>query len=82
MINLGDKVRDKVSGLIGTVTSRIEYLNGCIQYGIQPKVKKDATEIITWNIDENQLEKIGKTVKVKKPKTNGGPTRKVTSYYL
>jgi len=77
MINLGDKVKDSVSGIIGIVTQRTEYLNGCIQYGVQPKVtSKNPDEIKTWIIDEEQLTKIGGLKKVKKSR-NGGPTRKL-----
>lgn len=71
MINLGDKVRDKVSGLEGTVVSKVEYLNGCVQYGVQPKFKKGATELPTWNIDSTQLEIVGKKIVVKKKGTGG-----------
>lgn len=76
MINLGDKVKDKVSGLVGTVVHRTEYLNGCVQYGVQPKLKAKETEIATWSIDEKQLEIVGKPCRVKKSRT-GGPTHKV-----
>jgi len=76
MINLGDKVKDKVTGLVGIAVSKIEYLNGCVQYGVSPKVKKDSTELLTWNIDEEQLESLEKKrVKIKKSPT-GGPTRR------
>ncbi len=78
MIGLGDKVKDKVSGIVGTAVSRTEFLNGCVQYGIQPAVKKGATEINTWNIDEEQLEKVGKKLKVRKSPT-GGATVKVSN---
>jgi len=72
MFILGDKVKDKVSGLIGIAVSRIEYLNGCIQYGITAKLKKGEDEIKTWNIDEEQLETVKKKiVKVKKTPTGG-----------
>ncbi len=74
MIALGNEVKDKVSGLIGIACSRIEYLNGCIQYGIQPKLKKGTTDIVTWNIDEEQLELTKKKVEVKK-KPTGGATK-------
>lgn len=56
IIKLGNKVKDSVSGLEGITTCRCEYLNGCIQYSITPKVKAGATEMSTdvW-IDEAQL---------------------------
>jgi len=42
MIRLGNKVRDKVSGIEGIVTGRCEYLNGCVQYCVTTKVAADA----------------------------------------
>ncbi len=74
MIKLGDKVRDTISGLVGTAVSRTEYLNGCVQYGVQPKFKKDGTELPTWNIDGEQLEVVGKKKIKTKREPNGGPT--------
>ena len=77
----GKKVKDKVSGLIGVAVSRIEYLNGCVQYGIQPKIKKQTDEIQTWNIDEEQLiiqEK--KSLKVKKTPTGAATKLAKTRY--
>lgn len=71
MIKLGDKVRDRISGVIGTVVSRTENINGCIQLGVTPKIEKGKTEILTWNIDEAHLESMGKKVKVKKLRTGG-----------
>lgn len=77
MIHLGDKVSDRVSGLVGTAVSRTEWLNGCIQYGVQPKMKKGGTEIATWNIDQAQLSLIvKKVVKVKRRRT-GGPSVRI-----
>ncbi len=35
-IPLGSAVEDVVSGFRGIVTSRCEYFNGCVQYGVQP----------------------------------------------
>lgn len=36
-IELGSTVQDRISGLTGVVTARVEYLTGCTQYGITPK---------------------------------------------
>ena len=77
MIKLGTQVKDNVSGLIGTAVSRTEWLNGCVQYGIQPKIKKGATEIPTWNVDHSQLTPLKKQPVVVKRKRTGGPTLKV-----
>jgi len=70
---LGDKVRDKISGLEGIITSRIEFLNGCVQYGIQPPVTPDGTMQEVEYIDEEQLEIIkDKKTTVKRDDTGGG----------
>ena len=73
-IELGDKVRDRVSGLEGIAVTKLEYMNGCIQYSVTAKIKKGETEITTWNIDQEQIEVMSqKKVKVKR-KPSGGPT--------
>ena len=81
MIKLGMKVRDRISGLVGIATSRTEFLNGCIQFVVQPKMKKGATEIPSWNIDEKQLEAVDKPVRVKKTR-DGGPMRKMPEHKI
>ena len=82
MIELGSKVRDTISGLVGIVTVRKEFLNGCIQYTVEPKMKKGGTEIPCWNIDDQQLEVLcgpdGEKIK-KKKKSLGGPMTKALS---
>ena len=77
MIQLGDTVIDSISGLVGVAVSKTEYINGCVNYGVMPKLKKGATEMPSWNIDEAQLSVVKKkTVKIKK-KPTGGPTTKI-----
>ena len=41
MINLGDKVKDIVSGYTGIAVCRTSYLEGCDRIAIQAKVGKD-----------------------------------------
>ena len=72
-IQLGDKIRDKVSGLTGIATGRIEYLNGCIQYGITPQAK-DGKTADTCYFDERQIEVVKKLAVVVEKKTTGGPS--------
>jgi hypothetical protein len=74
-IKLGDEVKDKVSGFVGVAVEKREYLNGCIQYAIQPKVDKDGNMTDSWCIDESQIERLKKKVVVKKSNT-GGPMRR------
>ena len=71
---LGEKVKDKVTGIIGIITGRCEYLNGCIQYGVTPKAGKDSKyPDVSW-IDEKQLESNGVGISIKRVRT-GGPQR-------
>ena len=57
-IKLGDLVIDKVTGFVGTVVAKAEYLNGCIQYGVKPKVDKDGKMVDVEYIDVDQLESL------------------------
>lgn len=71
-IKLGALVLDRVTGMKGIVTSRLEYLNGCIQYGVKPKMESDGKYPDTQYIDVAQLEVIKKEkVKLKKKPTGG-----------
>lgn len=57
-IKLGDKVKDSITGFEGIVIARIEYLNGCIQFGVKARVK-DATLKEAEYIDKDQLTRLG-----------------------
>lgn len=73
-IELGRKVRDKVSGIEGIAVSRTEFLNGCVRYSIQPKpAKKDGSIPGELWFDVKQLEVVGPGVIVEQKRT-GGPT--------
>lgn len=52
---LGKKVQDLVSGFIGIAATRIEYLNGCIQYCLVPEVKENGKYEEGIYFDANQL---------------------------
>jgi len=74
MIELGQEVRDKVTGFSGIASGKSEYLSGCTHICIQPKVKRGNKELPEpqW-FDEPMVEVIGKA-KIKKVTTNiGGP---------
>ncbi len=79
-IELGDKVRCKITGFVGVATSRTEFLNGCVQYGVTGKVGKDNKLLVEneASIDEDSLEVIKPKEKKKiKKESNGGVMRKV-----
>jgi len=70
---LGDKLRDKVTGLEGIATQKCEMLNGCVQYYLQPKrdLKKNEQPKGDW-VDDQQLEKAGIGINRKVSNTGGG----------
>jgi len=84
-IKLGDKVRDRVTGFEGIATSKTEFLNGCIQIEITPRLKPGETidpekMVAGLGLDIGQLEKVDCGLNTKKPivrKKTGGPMRKI-----
>lgn len=72
MITLGKEVKDRVSGFKGIATAKCEYLNGCVQILVHPKVdEKGEMKKGSW-IDESQLEEIGPGVWTETMDTGGG----------
>ncbi len=67
MIELGDKVKDTVSGFIGIVISATTYLNGCRWLCVQPPVKKTGDFREPIYFDEAQLRKVTQRATPKKP---------------
>ena len=56
--SLGSQAEDKITGFKGTIIVRSEYLNGSVQYGLQPKMKdeKDTTVVPdAKTIDEKSI---------------------------
>jgi hypothetical protein len=72
-INLGDKVKDKISGFTGIAWGRYEYLNGCVRIDVHPeKLNKDGTRIEGSVFDIEQLDLV-KAAKVRVSRPGGGP---------
>ena len=71
-IKLGDRVRCKIDGFEGVVTSIVEYINGCFQCGVRPGIDKDGKRIDAEYIDIDQLEVIKPEAKKVDKKPNGG----------
>lgn len=55
-IKLGDKVRDSITGFEGTATARVEYINGCVQFCVTPRVDKDGKSGVAEYVDYQRLE--------------------------
>lgn len=41
IIKLKNKVKDEITGLVGTTTAKVEYISGQIAFCVQPSVDKD-----------------------------------------
>ncbi len=64
-IELGQKVKDSLTGFEGVVTAKAEYLDGCVRYLVQPTELASGKMVDAEWIDINRL-----TDEVKPP---GGP---------
>ncbi|KKK75428.1 hypothetical protein LCGC14_2873810 [marine sediment metagenome] len=82
-IELGDTVKCNITGFVGTAVSKIEFINGCVQFGVLPKIiKKSRTDREGLmpeevSIDSQSLEVIKSKEKKKiKKENNGGAMRR------
>lgn len=77
--DIGDRVRDRVTGIEGTVTGYARWITGCDSVLVQPNPKEDGDSLPTTHwFDINRVEvtkekritlKTGDT-----PEENGGPS--------
>lgn len=78
-VNLGDKVKDSISGFAGIAVARTQWLTGCDRITVQPdKLDKDGKTYDAQTFDEPQLivvtkAKIKVDVEKRTPKERGGP---------
>jgi hypothetical protein len=75
-VRLGAVYRDRVTGLVGTATRRIDFLGGCTRITIRPKVDKDGKLHDGLMIPVEQAELIDQTPAVeaeKRATPTGGP---------
>lgn len=68
---LGLTAKDKVTGFTGVITSRIEYINGCIQYCVKPKMMEAGKMPDGEYLDEQQIEIVEGEVKIEQSPTGG-----------
>ena len=72
--NVGKQMEDVVSGMTGTATAVIMYMNGCVQYKLCPKALKDGVAVDGKWFDAEQLSISDSKKSVKaKAKPTGGP---------
>lgn len=75
MVNLGDEVKDLVSGFQGVAVARYQYLQGCNRICVQPPVNKDGKLSETATFDEPQLEVIEAQKVARQIAIPGGPDK-------
>ena len=80
-IELGDKVKDTVTGYTGIAIARTQWLQGCDRILVQAPALKDSKIPDDRAFDEPQLAILKKNaIKVKKAKKTGGPQRDASAY--
>jgi len=78
--NMGETVKDTISGYTGIVVAITYYMTGCTHLSLQaPMNKKDGTVPDWENFDETRCEMI-KEAPVVKDEPNGGPAPKVQQW--
>lgn len=73
-LELGAKVRDKITGYSGQIIGRTEWLYACRRYVVQARELKDGAPVAAINCDEDQLEVIEEPAEKHVMKDTGGPT--------
>ena len=79
MVNLGDRVKDPVTGISGIAYVRLQYLQGCDRIGIQPPTVREKGKVPIvpdlFHVDEPQCVVVKRNVvNKKKEQPNGGPS--------
>lgn len=73
MIKIGNEVKCIITGFKGFVTGKTEYINGCVQFLVKPKTKKneeDKYPVGSW-LDQEQLKVIGEGISLKAREVGG-----------
>lgn len=77
-VELGRKVKCKVTGFVGVAIARTVFINGCARITVQPPVDKDGKHPDALYIDETAIEYVGKTkIDVGEKHQRGGASTKV-----
>lgn len=86
-MNLGDRVKDPITGCTGIVVCVTTWLHGCIRIGVQPEKLKDGRPVDDRYFDQSQLVLVEKGVHkpmilavqeaapAEKRRSSGGPAR-------
>lgn len=72
-IELGDLVKDRLSGLTGVVTGKCAYISGCRHAVVTPQEVKDGKPVDGSWINEDALDVVEKSAVVYHKNNIGGP---------
>lgn len=75
MVELGDKVKDPITGITGIAVCIHSYLHGCNRISVQQVAKKDGTVPDSIAFDEPQLVIVEKRRIPKGNNEKGGPDK-------
>ena len=64
IIQLGDTVKDAITGFVGIAVARTEFMHTCNLITVQPLAYDESTMSESCFIDEPQLEIISKKIKI------------------
>lgn len=73
MIELGDEVKDSITGFQGVVVGAFHYLHGCRRLAVQPRELKDGKPLESQVFDEPQLILVKAINPPVQPVKTGGP---------
>ena len=69
--NLGDKVKDEITGFEGIIIARVQWLNMCNTYTVKPQTLKDGVPQDSYGFDEPQILIVEEKVFKANQKTGG-----------
>jgi hypothetical protein len=72
-LQLGDEVKDTISGLSGVVVAETQWLHGCRRLTVQPRTLHEGKPIEGHTFDEGQLERVTKQAVPVGSRDKGGP---------
>ena len=61
-INLGDRVKDSITGFTGVAVAQTKWLHGCTRITIQPEQLKDGKVVEAMTFDEPQIKLVKESV--------------------
>lgn len=74
---LGQEVKDKITGFAGIVIGRTQWLTNCNTYSIKSKELKDGKPMESVGFDEPSLDLVDPEPIMEESRSTGGPTESI-----